>query len=128
MATVAARIPMVATPDSSSLAAIGFDDDTGTVAIQFRGGTIFHYANVPPDVVGQLYTAPSMGTFYAQQIKGKYPAQRMTGRCPKCHVAGGWIGALCAECGTAAVVPVTRAHGEPTEVRDDDGTREPVSQ
>lgn len=57
---------------SSSIEATGYDPATLTLAIQFKGGGVYHYAGVPQGVVDQLRAAESVGKFYMQQIRGKY--------------------------------------------------------
>lgn len=57
---------------STSIAAAGYDPATLTLAIQFKGGGVYHYAGVPQEIVDQLRAAESVGKFYMQQIRGKY--------------------------------------------------------
>lgn len=65
---------------STSIAAIGYEPSTMVLAIQFKGGGVYHYAGVSLEIVDQLRAAESVGKFYMQQIRGKYDglAQPMT--------------------------------------------------
>lgn len=85
---------------SSNLAAVGYHPEKQILAVQFKDGTIFHYANVPIEDAQAFYGSESRGRYYAQNIRGKLTGQRMTGPCPKCGDEG-WIGEKCHDCGTA---------------------------
>jgi hypothetical protein len=57
---------------SSNIEAIGFNDESGTLYVQFHGGSTYSYANVPAEVVQGLIGAASKGSYFAQKIKNKY--------------------------------------------------------
>jgi len=86
---------------SSNLAAYGYDGAKKILAVEFKNGHIYHYADVPPETALGFLNADSKGSFYGKMIRGKFTGQKMTGRCPKCEDAPGWIGDVCADCGTA---------------------------
>ena len=73
------------TPVSSSqIAAIGHDPATNTLAIQFKKksgpGSVYHYANVAPELFAQFVAADSKGTFFGAHIKNnakEYPYQKI---------------------------------------------------
>lgn len=90
--------------DSSNIAALGYNREKQILAVQFKSGTIYHYAGVALEIAAQLVTAESRGAFYAMHIRGKFQGQRMTGLCHQCG-AGGWIGDACEDCGTATYAP-----------------------
>jgi hypothetical protein len=93
----AEKIPL--TPiTSSNLAAIGYHAAKQILGVEFKGGGIFHYAGVGPEVYQQLLEAPSRGSFFAKIIRGKFQGEKMTGPCLDCG-AHGWIGETCAQCG-----------------------------
>lgn len=85
---------------STNLAALGYNAAKKILAVQFKSGAIFHYADVSLDLAVGFLEADSVGRYYATKIKGKYPGQRMTGPCAACG-AEGWIGDRCTDCGTA---------------------------
>lgn len=56
---------------SSNIAAVGYKD--GKMQIQFKGGGLYSYNNVPVDVFERLKKAPSVGKFFHRNVKGVYP-------------------------------------------------------
>lgn len=96
------RIPLLPVV-SSNLEAIGYDDRTRILAVQFRSGHIHHYAGVAAETALELLGAESKGKYYAATIKGRYQAERMTGVCPDCGDIGR-LAETCADCGCAAYV------------------------
>lgn len=97
---IAEKIPLEAI-QSSNLLGIGFNAQKQLLAVQFKGGHIYHYAGVSVEDAAALYGAESRGRHYAQHIKGKFSGQKMTGKCPSCADGPGWIGETCTDCGTA---------------------------
>lgn len=62
--------------DSSVLAALGYEETTSTLEVEFRSGRVYHYYAVPPSVYRALLSAPSHGRFFNNSIRGEYPYQR----------------------------------------------------
>lgn len=62
------RIPVT----SSNISSIGFDEDSNTLEVEFIGGTVYQYFDVPFAVYEALLDSPSKGQYYAQHIKGYY--------------------------------------------------------
>lgn len=54
---------------SSNIAAIGFDDATNTLGVQFLNGTEYHYFGVPLEVYEGLLNAPSKGSYLNELVK-----------------------------------------------------------
>ena len=72
---------------SSQIQAIGYDDATKTLAVQFKSkggaGAVYHYENVGPDVYHAFSKAESIGKFFATHIKAqpqKYPYTKVPQR------------------------------------------------
>lgn len=75
--------------DSSRIHAHGYDQDTNTLALQFKGkggvpGPVYHYSNVEPELYEDLKRAESLGKFFGERInlkddegKWKYPFTRL---------------------------------------------------
>ena len=61
---------------SSNLAPVGYDPSSETLEIEFKGGTIYRYFNVPSFVHEQLMSANSHGVYFNANIKDKYPFER----------------------------------------------------
>jgi hypothetical protein len=58
---------------SSNIAATGYDAASKTLAVQFKGGNkVYHYADVPESVFGDMGKAESVGKFVGAQIVGKF--------------------------------------------------------
>jgi len=69
-------IPLTACK-SSMVAGVGYDAASKTLAVQFNGGSIYHYAEVPPEVFTDLQRSESVGQFINRQIKGQYAAEKI---------------------------------------------------
>lgn len=76
------HIPLTAV-ESNQVAAIGYDDASGTMAVTFtRGpGHVYHYPNVSAELHQQFLAAESIGSFFGQHIKtlpfDKFPAEAL---------------------------------------------------
>lgn len=65
---------MERTPVSSSnIAAIGYDQDSGTLEVEFlRGGAVYQYSGVPAGEYEGLMNANSKGKYFGANIKNHY--------------------------------------------------------
>lgn len=61
--------------ESSNLAAHGYDPETKTLAVRFKGGGVWHYPGVPPEAYSKLCEAPSKGSYFAKEIRPKHKGQ-----------------------------------------------------
>ncbi len=58
---------------SSRIAAMGYDEDSKTLAIQFQGrGVTCHYSNVPVETFRTMQGAESKGKYFGAIIKDKF--------------------------------------------------------
>lgn len=59
---------------SSNLKEVGYDAETRTLYVRFKGNPVaLHaYDNVPPEVHRDLIGASSVGAYFHGHIKGKY--------------------------------------------------------
>jgi len=55
--------------ESSQIKAMGYDAESKTLAIEFLGGGLYHYANVEPDTFAEMMLAPSLGSYFYKNIK-----------------------------------------------------------
>ncbi len=62
----------VETPESSNIARFSFDEDSGTLFIEFKKGGTYQYFDVPQGIVEQFKVASSKGQYFAQSIKGVF--------------------------------------------------------
>ncbi len=58
--------------ESSQIHSHGYDAESKTLAVLFRGGKkVYHYPNVEPDLAQKFSAAESRGKFFGQHIKGR---------------------------------------------------------
>lgn len=62
---------------SSNVAAVGYDEPSQTLEVEFTNGTIYQYYNVSQSIFEQLMQAGSKGQFLAYQIKNAHPYSRV---------------------------------------------------
>ena len=58
--------------ESKNIIAMGYDDDTQTMAVQFKGGKVYHYHHVPRDLYETVRDAPSIGREFAYSIRDQF--------------------------------------------------------
>lgn len=68
------RLPVT----SSNLASVGYESETKTLEVEFHTGDIWQYDGVPKGNYALLMSAPSVGSYFAQQIKSVYPGRKIT--------------------------------------------------
>lgn len=56
---------------SSNIAAMGYDELTGELQVQFQNGAIYSYQNVAPETYQGLFNAPSKGQYFAYTIRSQ---------------------------------------------------------
>ena len=56
---------------SSNISAIGYDEDTQELYIEFKKST-YKYDNVPKKIFDELFVASSAGLYYLNNIRGIY--------------------------------------------------------
>lgn len=62
---------------SSNVAAVGYDEDSETLQVEFNNGTTYQYFDVSEGVFVGLRDADSVGGYLASQIKGTYRYSRV---------------------------------------------------
>ncbi len=58
--------------DSSNVTAVGYDEDSDTLQVEFHNGGTYQYFDVPVHLFEGLRDADSVGGFLAANIKGSY--------------------------------------------------------
>lgn len=61
---------------SSSVESIGYDEESQTLEIEFKNGSIYQYFDVPVHVHVELMNAASVGSYLANMIKGTFRYSR----------------------------------------------------
>lgn len=68
---------------SSQLASVGYDAASKTLEIEFKSfkpgfsGSVYQYADVPPEAHAALIASESIGRAFKSQIKGVYEYKRV---------------------------------------------------
>ncbi len=62
---------------SSNVKAIGYDDRTSTLEVEFSNGGVYQYYGVPEHVHSQFMQASSKGKFLHTYVKNQYPYSRV---------------------------------------------------
>lgn len=58
--------------NSSNIARVGFDKDTSSLFLEYKGGNLYVYSDVSLDIYNKLMSADSVGRFVNEEIKGTY--------------------------------------------------------
>ena len=66
--------------EHSKIESFGYCPDSKTLAVKFKSGGLYHYANVPADVHEQMKAAESVGSFLHKNVKGKFEFARQLAR------------------------------------------------
>jgi hypothetical protein len=65
---------------SSNLQSVGYDEESRTLTIEFRNGTVYEYADVPSEVHDELMNAESHGRYFHRRIReAGYKTRRLDG-------------------------------------------------
>lgn len=62
---------------SSNVAAVGFDETSQIVYVQFLNGSTYAYKGVPEHEFENLRTASSVGSYLNRNFKNVYPYERV---------------------------------------------------
>jgi hypothetical protein len=57
---------------SSNLVSVAYDVSSSTLEIEFKGGRVYQYFDVPESVHQALMTATSHGAYFASAIRGHF--------------------------------------------------------
>lgn len=67
------RVPVT----SSNVAAVGYDETSATMEVEFLDGSIYQYFDVPAHVYEALLADPSPGGFMHREVRGVYRYARV---------------------------------------------------
>ena len=70
----------VATVESTTLAAVAFDESRELLQLEFCSRAVYLYFGVPAAVHQALLGAPSKGRYFNQIIRGRFPFCRISER------------------------------------------------
>jgi hypothetical protein len=63
--------------ESEALASVGYDADMRVLEIEFTGGTVYRYFDVPAAVHANLMTARSLGEHFAHHIRDAFDYEQL---------------------------------------------------
>jgi hypothetical protein len=63
--------------DSSAISEVGYDPESKTLRIVFPSGAIWDYVNVSQQRYDAFIGAPSIGSYFAKQIRGEFLGNRV---------------------------------------------------
>lgn len=70
-------LPAMHRVESSSIRAVGYDDEHARLVIEYAGGDRYIYYGVPPSAHRELLAAESIGRHLNVVIKPRYPAESL---------------------------------------------------
>jgi hypothetical protein len=62
---------------SSSIGSLGYDRSSSTMEVEFKDGRIYQYFDVPEVIFREFLTAPSIGSFFQQNVRGQFVYSRL---------------------------------------------------
>ncbi|WP_214401350.1 KTSC domain-containing protein [Pseudonocardia lacus] len=63
--------------ESSGVRSLGYDPANRALEVEFAGGGVYRYLDVPIGVVERLAVAPSIGSYVARKIRNVYRYRRV---------------------------------------------------
>jgi hypothetical protein len=64
---------------SSNIKAVGHDEKTSILEVEFNSGSVYQYTGVPKEVYTALVSAASVGKYFGASVKGVYPFEKISG-------------------------------------------------
>ena len=64
------------TPNSSNIAAIGYDDDSRVGTITFRSGGTYTVDSIDKGVLEEMASSPSPGQYFNRHVKNTYRVRK----------------------------------------------------
>ncbi|HZF21929.1 MAG TPA: KTSC domain-containing protein [Burkholderiales bacterium] len=65
--------------NSSSIRTIGYDERGRVLEVEFNDGRINQYTGVSPEVHRRLMSAPSIVSYFRDNVEESFPAKRIKG-------------------------------------------------
>jgi len=62
---------------SSNINSIGYNEESSILEVEFKGGEIYEYFDVPPQVYQELMGAGSHGAYHNSHIRNRFRYQRL---------------------------------------------------
>lgn len=55
--------------ESQALISVGYDPDRRIMEVEFEGGAVYRYLDVPAELYAGLMAAPSQGQYFAEHVR-----------------------------------------------------------
>lgn len=65
--------------NSSSIRAVGYDERGRVLEVEFNDGRVDQYTGVSPEVHRRLMRAPSIISYFRDNVEESFPAKRVKG-------------------------------------------------
>ena len=65
--------------NSSSIRTVGYDERGRVLEVEFNDGRINQYTGVSPEVHRRLISAPSIVSYFRDNVEESFPAKRLKG-------------------------------------------------
>lgn len=62
---------------SSNLVSVGYDADSETLEVEFKGGSVYQYFNVPVFMHERMMVADSIGIFFNAEVRNAFPCEKL---------------------------------------------------
>ena len=62
---------------SSNIESVGYDSDSLTLEVEFKGGSVYQYYDVPSDVYENFISAESLGSDFHHSIKKNFSVSKI---------------------------------------------------
>ena len=62
---------------SEAIKAVGYDEETATLEVEFRSGSVYDYADVAPEEVLDLLQSDSPGRWFGANIRRRHASRRV---------------------------------------------------
>lgn len=63
---------------SSNIVSVGYDDDTSTLEVEFKSGSVYQLKKVPYDIYSDFLKSPSLGRFFNSRIRPKFQSEKVS--------------------------------------------------
>ena len=62
---------------SEAIKTVGYDEETETLEVEFRSGSVYDYEDVAPQEVLDLLQSDSLGRWFGTNIRRKHASRRV---------------------------------------------------
>ena len=63
--------------NSSTIRSVGYEPGSQTLEIEFTSGSIYQYSRVSPEIHRKLMAAPTIGSYFKNNIEDEFTTKRI---------------------------------------------------